>query len=50
MKASGIPADFFLDSFFDPEDGGDVPQKRWLTSNGLHGVVSQTTVVRASTP
>jgi hypothetical protein len=30
-----------LDLFFDPEDGGDVPPKRRLTLNGLHGVISQ---------
>jgi hypothetical protein len=29
---------------FDPEDGGDVPPKRWLTFNELHGVISQKTV------
>jgi hypothetical protein len=29
-----------LDLFFDPEDGGDVPPKRPLTFNGLHGVIS----------
>jgi hypothetical protein len=27
--------------FFDPEDGGDVPPKRRLTLNGLHGTISQ---------
>jgi hypothetical protein len=32
---------FLLGLFFDPEDGGDVPLKRRLTFNGLHGVISQ---------
>jgi hypothetical protein len=32
-------ADFFLG--FDPEDEGDVPPKRRLAYNGLHGVISQ---------
>jgi hypothetical protein len=43
--------------FFDPEDGGDMfLQKLRLTSNGLHGVISQkivlfiTTAVRTSNP
>jgi hypothetical protein len=30
-----------LNYFFDPEDGGDVPPKRRLKLNGLHGVISQ---------
>jgi hypothetical protein len=50
MKASGIHAGFFPDSFFDPEDAGDVPPKRWLTSNGLHGFTSHATVVNTLTP
>jgi hypothetical protein len=33
------------DLFFDPEDGGDVPPKRRLTFNGLHGVISQNMVL-----
>jgi hypothetical protein len=41
---------------FGSEDGGDVPPKRRLTFNGLHGVISQkivlfiTTAVRTSNP
>jgi hypothetical protein len=31
--------------FFDPEDGGDVPPKRRLTLNGLHGVISRKIVL-----
>jgi hypothetical protein len=43
-------------AFFDPEDGGDVPPKRQLKLNGLHGVISQkmilfiTTAVQTSNP
>jgi hypothetical protein len=42
--------------FFDPEDGGDVPPKRRLKLNRLHGVISQkmilfiTTAVKTSNP
>jgi hypothetical protein len=32
-------------SLFSPEHGGDVPLKRRLTLNGLHGVISQKTVL-----
>jgi hypothetical protein len=41
-----------LGLILDPEDGGDVPPKRRLTFNGMHGVLSQkiTTAVRASNP
>jgi hypothetical protein len=45
-----------LGLFFDHEDGGDVPLKRWLTINKLHGVISWntelfvTTTVRISNP
>jgi hypothetical protein len=45
-----------LGLFFDPEDGSDVPPKRRLAFNGLHGIISQntvlfiTTAVRASNP
>jgi hypothetical protein len=31
--------------FFDPEDGGDVPPKGRLKLNGLHGVISQKTIL-----
>jgi hypothetical protein len=31
--------------FYDPEDGGDVPPKRRLPFNGLHGVISQKIVL-----
>jgi hypothetical protein len=37
-----VHADLLFGLFFDPEDGGDkVPRKRRLTSNGLHGFISQ---------
>jgi hypothetical protein len=36
-----LHACFLLGLFFDAEDGGDVPPKRRLTINGLHGVMSQ---------
>jgi hypothetical protein len=36
-----------LGSFFDPEDGGDVPLKCGLPFNGLRGVISQKTVLFA---
>jgi hypothetical protein len=37
-----INADFLLDLLFIAEDGGDdVPPKRLLNFNGLHGVVIQ---------
>jgi hypothetical protein len=53
-----LPAsvDFLLGLLFDPEDGGDVPPKRQLTSNGIHCVMSRkierfmTTPVRALNP
>jgi hypothetical protein len=35
-------AGFLFGLFFDPKDGGDVPQKCRLTFNGLHGVISHT--------
>jgi hypothetical protein len=41
---------------FDPKDGSDVPPKRRLTFNGLHGTISQmiglfiATTVRTSNP
>jgi hypothetical protein len=41
VKAGGI--------FFGPEDGGHVPLKRRLTSNGLHGVISQKMVLLITT-
>jgi hypothetical protein len=28
-----------LSLFFDPEDRGDVPPKRWLIFNELHGII-----------
>jgi hypothetical protein len=34
---------------FDPEDGGDVSPKHWLTFNGPHGVISQKIVLLIST-
>jgi hypothetical protein len=34
---------------FDLEDGGDVPLKRRLTLNGLHGVISQKIVLFITT-
>jgi hypothetical protein len=34
---------FLLGLFLDPEDGGDIPPKRRLAFNGLHGVISQKT-------
>jgi hypothetical protein len=34
-------AGFLLGLFFDPEDGSDVPPKRWLTFKGLHGTITQ---------
>jgi hypothetical protein len=36
-----LHAGFSPGLFFNPEDGGDVPPKRRLTSNGLHGAISQ---------
>jgi hypothetical protein len=36
-----LQAGFLICLFFDPEDGSDVPPKRRLTFNGLHGVISQ---------
>jgi hypothetical protein len=36
-------ADFLLSSFFDPEYLGDVPPKRRLAFNGLHGAISRNT-------
>jgi hypothetical protein len=57
LFAACFHAGFLLALFFDPEDGGDMfPRKHWLTFNGLHGVISQktvlfiTTAVRTSIP
>jgi hypothetical protein len=36
-----LPLTFMLVLFFNPEDGGDVPPKRRLPFNELHGVISQ---------
>jgi hypothetical protein len=33
LLASCFHADLLLGLFFDPEDGGNVPPKRWLTFN-----------------
>jgi hypothetical protein len=57
VKAGGkqsFDAGFLLGLFFNPKDG-DVPPKRRLTFNGLHGVISQKivlfiTTVRTSNP
>jgi hypothetical protein len=38
-----------LNYFFDPEDGGDVPPKRRLQLNGLHGVTSQMMILFITT-
>jgi hypothetical protein len=40
LLATSFHAGFLLCLFSDPEDGRDVPVKRLLTSNGLHGVIS----------
>jgi hypothetical protein len=56
LLATCYHAGFLLGLFFDPEDGGDVPPKRRLTFNRLHGIISQktvffiTTAVRTSNP
>jgi hypothetical protein len=42
--ATCFHTDVFRD-LFDPEDGGDVPPKRRLTFNGLHGVIYQKIVL-----
>jgi hypothetical protein len=56
MKAGGkvaLPSTFFHDGiflslFFDREDLGDVPPKRRLTFNGLHGVIPHNIVLFTS--
>jgi hypothetical protein len=56
LLATCLHASFLLGSFFDPEDGGNVPPKRWLTFNGVHDIIYQTlllfitTAVRTSYP
>jgi hypothetical protein len=49
LLATYFHAGFLLGIFFDPEDGGDVPPKRRLTFNGLHGVISQKIVLFIAT-
>jgi hypothetical protein len=54
VKSSALLAAYFLVGFllglvFDPEDGGDVPPKRRLIFNGLHGIISQKTVLFITT-
>jgi hypothetical protein len=39
LLATLFHSGFVLDIFFDPVDGGDIFQKRWLISNGLHGII-----------
>jgi hypothetical protein len=36
-----LQAGFLFSLYFDPEDGGNIPLKRRLTCNGLHGVISK---------
>jgi hypothetical protein len=45
LLSSCLLAGFCWTSFFDPEDGGDIPPKRWLKLDGLHGVISQRMVL-----
>jgi hypothetical protein len=40
MKQTLSSAVFLLTLLFEPEDGGDVPPKRLLSSTGLRGVIS----------
>jgi hypothetical protein len=40
---------FIAQLLFDPQDGGDVPSKRWTTFTGLHGVTSQKITIAART-
>jgi hypothetical protein len=44
-RATCFHAGLLLGLFFDPEDGDDVTPKRWLPLIGLHGVISQKTVL-----
>jgi hypothetical protein len=41
LLATCLLAGFCITYFFDPEDGGDVPPKRRLNLDGLHGIISQ---------
>jgi hypothetical protein len=41
--------DILLGTFFGLEDFGDVPQKRPLISNGLHGIISEETMLSITT-
>jgi hypothetical protein len=43
-QCSKLYPSFLLGLFFDPEDG-NIPRKRRLTFNGLHGVITQITEV-----
>jgi hypothetical protein len=45
MKSTIFWDDCYLGLFFDLEHGGDVPPKRRLTFNGLHGVISRKIVL-----
>jgi hypothetical protein len=45
LLATSFDAGFLLGLFFDPEVGGFFPPKRRLNFNGLHGVISQKTVL-----
>jgi hypothetical protein len=55
MRAGGkhsklcFHADILPGLFFDPEDGGNVPLKHWLTFNRIHGVIYQKTVLFITT-
>jgi hypothetical protein len=44
-SATCVHAGFLLSLFFDAEDESDVSPKRRLTFNGLHGAISQKTVL-----
>jgi hypothetical protein len=45
LLATCFHAGFLPNLFLYPEDGGDVPPKRRLTLNGLHGGISQKIVL-----
>jgi hypothetical protein len=53
---SSASAGILLGSLFHHDDGGDVPPKRWVTFNGLEGVIFhkleffKTIAVRTLTP